>query len=196
MFLPLTLHNPVPSHTWNCQQIVDQRLKVLRLFRIKFVDVDPTDSLWTPGPNQGCSGGGWEKIGQEGSGNEASKYWAAESEKKSEGSSKLKEGRCVTGPLVHWMNVGVVFFFFAIFSLAMHFFCFQNKVAHGERSIFCLQIHGWSAKVTRLHCMMILMSNWLKCALHTVAKQAIQRKNDSVRDRKGLCWEFLWNIKT
>ena len=28
------------------------------------------------------------------------------------------------------------FFFVAIFSLAMHFFCFQNKVAHGERNIF------------------------------------------------------------
>ena len=41
------------------------------------------------------------------------------------------------------MNVDVVrvksIFFVAIFSLAMYFFCFQNKVAHGERSIFAYE---------------------------------------------------------
>ena len=64
--------------------------------------------------------------------------------KKSEGSSKLKEGRCVTEACwcIEWtsyMSNPFFFFFFAIFSLAVHFFCFQNKVAHGERSIFAYE---------------------------------------------------------
>ena len=160
MFLPLTSHNPVPSHTWNCQQIVDQRLKVLRIFRSKFVYVDPTDSLWTPawGPNQGCSGGGWEKKGQEKSENEASKYWAAESEKKSEGSSKLKEGLCVTQArwCIEWTSsssscVSNPFFFCHIQS-CYSLLLFSKHGGSRWKKYFCLRVHGWSSKVTRLHC--------------------------------------------
>ena len=163
---------------------------MLRFFRSKFVDVDPTDSLWTQGPNQGCSGGGWEKIGQEKSENEASKYWAAESENKMWRFEQIKGGSLrYRGPLVHWMNVDVVgvksiFLFVAIFSLAMYFFCFQNKVAHGERNIFAYEyvvgLQRWRGYTDHLD--VGLTETWMRPQRHTTAKQAIQRKNDSVQD--------------
>ena len=69
------------------------------------------------------------------------------------------------------MNVDVVrvksvffffFFFFAIFSLAtsMHFFCFQNKVAHGELTaeVF-LPTNTWLVCKGDEATLMILMSN-------------------------------------
>ena len=178
MFLPLTSHNPVPSHTWNCQQIVDQRLKVLRIFRSKFVYVDPTDSLWTPawGPNQGCSGGGWEKKGQEKSENEASKYWAAESEKKSEGSSKLKEGLCVTQArwCIEWTSsssscVSNPFFFLPYSVLLFTSFVFKTWWLT-VKEVF-LFTSTWLVFKGDEATLLILMSNWPKCALHTMSNR-------------------------
>ena len=69
MFLPALLHlaltslGLVPIHKRNCRQIVEQRLKVLQIFRsdaalsiltfkplpvFSFAGVDDTDSLWAP----------------------------------------------------------------------------------------------------------------------------------------------------
>ena len=90
------LHGLVSRHVWICrhtERIVQQRLKVLRIFRSKalpsiipnlklappwLVDVNHTDSLWAPAASLACGGGSWEEKGNAKSENDARKYWAAE----------------------------------------------------------------------------------------------------------------------
>ena len=175
MFLPLTSHNPVPSHTWNCQQIVDQRLKVLRIFRSKFEDVDPTDSLWTPawGPNHGKVAVEVVEIKKAKRRakmkpanielQKVKKIWRFEQAKK--GSLRYR------GPLVHWMNVVVVVrvksnFFLPFSVLLFTSFVFKTRWLT-VKEIFLLT-STWLVCKGDEATLLILMSNWLKCAMHSM----------------------------
>ena len=144
-----------PTGHGHAFKLTDLSSKVLCIFRRDRCSVDlnrpvPCSSMLirltrfgAPEPNQGCSGGGWEKRGQEKSKNDASKKLSSRTWKKPElSSSKVKDGHFVTdarwciGMKVDVVNVQSLF---AIFSLVVHFFRFQNKVVHGERSIFAYE---------------------------------------------------------
>ena len=119
MFLPpvlhsaLTKHSLVTSYKVNCQQGIEQRLKVLRISSAKlscwslhanrrqspsFVGVGQTDSRWAPEAigDQACDG-----IGQVKSENDSTKEWVEESYK----TWRLKQNKKDLNLLRYWCSL-------------------------------------------------------------------------------------------
>ena len=123
---------------WRCSAFLGATLFCRSLPPVHpFVDVDPTDSLWAPGPNQGCSAGGVKKT------------WRFEQTKR--GSLRYR------GPLVRWnerrrraCQIILFFFFFFFFFFCCYFqscyalLLFSKQGGSRWKKYFCLRrLRGW-----------------------------------------------------
>ena len=174
---------PFPSHKWNCQSIVEQRLKVLRSFKsdaVLSLGSSPTETSQSPPSPISirltcCWRQEQVKLAMDEVERKEAKRRArmtpGKIERQREKTWRLeqtKEGRCLT--LARWcvgMNVDIVnvqSFFFLFWVLLGISFIFKQGGSRWKRYFRLRLLRGWSANVTRLHwssCQCQYLSNGL-----------------------------------